>query len=98
MVVDIRYQTLSCYEGNTGVYFTHISSGALYNYLGEKVMHGYAPSGDSHRRNWSRCTWWRGRREAVGECTPRSANGSSLDAASVPYDQVIHRRMPAAQL
>lgn len=37
VVVDISYQTLSCYEGNTEVYFTRISSGALYNYLGEKV-------------------------------------------------------------
>ena len=37
VVVDIPYQTLSCYEGKTEVYFTRISSGALYNYLGEKV-------------------------------------------------------------
>lgn len=37
VVVDITYQTLSCYEGNTEVYFTRISSGALYNYVGEKV-------------------------------------------------------------
>lgn len=45
MVVDIRYQTLSCYEGNTKVYFTHISSGALYNYLGEKVDAWATPIG-----------------------------------------------------
>jgi hypothetical protein len=37
VVVNISYQTLSCYEGETEVYFTRISSGALYNYLGEKV-------------------------------------------------------------
>jgi hypothetical protein len=37
VVVDITYQTLSCYEGNSEVYFARISSGALYNYLGEKV-------------------------------------------------------------
>lgn len=37
VVVDITYQTLSCYEGNTEVYFTRISSGALFNYVGEKV-------------------------------------------------------------
>lgn len=37
VVVDISYQTLSCYEGETEVYFTRISSGALYNYVGEKV-------------------------------------------------------------
>lgn len=37
VVVNIAYQTLSCYEGNAEVYFTRISSGALYNYMGEKV-------------------------------------------------------------
>ena len=37
VVVDIPYQTLSCYEGKTEVYFTRISSGALFNYVGEKV-------------------------------------------------------------
>ena len=37
VVVDITYQTLSCYEGNTEVYFTRISSGALYNATGNKV-------------------------------------------------------------
>ncbi len=37
VVVDIPYQTLSCYEGKTEVHFTRISSGALFNYVGEKV-------------------------------------------------------------
>lgn len=36
-VVDITYQTLSCYEGKSEVYFSRISSGALYNYVGERV-------------------------------------------------------------
>jgi lipoprotein-anchoring transpeptidase ErfK/SrfK len=37
VVVNIPYQTLSCYEGTTEVYFARISSGALYNYVGERV-------------------------------------------------------------
>jgi len=37
VVVNITLQTLSCYEGKNEVYYTHISSGALYNYQGEKV-------------------------------------------------------------
>lgn len=37
VVVNIPYQTLSCYEGTTEVYYTRISSGALYNYAGERV-------------------------------------------------------------
>lgn len=45
VVVDITYQTLSCYEGNTEVYFTRISSGALYNYAGEKVDAWATPIG-----------------------------------------------------
>jgi lipoprotein-anchoring transpeptidase ErfK/SrfK len=46
VVVDITYQTLSCYEGDTEVYFTRISSGALYNYLGEKVDVWSTPKGN----------------------------------------------------
>jgi len=45
VVVDITYQTLSCYEGKTEVYFTRISSGALYNYVGEKVDVWATPMG-----------------------------------------------------
>ena len=37
VVVNITFQTLSCYEGKNEVYYTRISSGALYNYQGEKV-------------------------------------------------------------
>lgn len=37
VMVNIPYQTLSCFEGKTEVYYTRISSGALYNNLGEKV-------------------------------------------------------------
>jgi lipoprotein-anchoring transpeptidase ErfK/SrfK len=46
VVVDVTYQTMSCYEGNTEVYFTRISSGALYNYVGEKVDVWATPIGN----------------------------------------------------
>jgi len=45
VVVDVTYQTLSCYEGKNEVYFARISSGALYNYLGEKVDVWATPTG-----------------------------------------------------
>lgn len=37
VVVNITQQTLSCFEGNTEVYFARISSGALFNSKGERV-------------------------------------------------------------
>ena len=37
VVVDVDYQTLSCYEGNSEVYFARISSGAKFNARGERV-------------------------------------------------------------
>lgn len=37
VVVDITYQTLSCFEGNREVYFARISSGALYDAWGNRV-------------------------------------------------------------
>lgn len=45
VVVNIPYQTMSCFEGKTEVFFTRISSGALYNYLGEKVDVWATPAG-----------------------------------------------------
>ena len=37
VVVDVVYQTLSCYEGDREVYFARISSGAKFNAQGERV-------------------------------------------------------------
>lgn len=37
VVVNLTYQTLSCFEGNNEVYFTRISSGAMYNSEGKRV-------------------------------------------------------------
>jgi hypothetical protein len=46
VVVDVTRQTLSCYEGQTEVHFARISSGALYNYVGERVDSWATPIGN----------------------------------------------------
>lgn len=48
ILVDITYQTLSCFEGDTEVYFCRISSGALFDYLGNRVDAWSTPLGQ-HR-------------------------------------------------
>ncbi len=48
IVVDIDRQTMSCYEGNTEVYFARVSTGALYNIRGERVDEWGTPPGQ-HR-------------------------------------------------
>jgi hypothetical protein len=44
--VDLTYQTLGCYEGNSEVFFCRISSGAKYNAQGEVVDKWETPVGD----------------------------------------------------
>ncbi len=45
VIVNLTYQTLSCYEGNSEVYFTRISSGAIYNSQGQRVDVWATPAG-----------------------------------------------------
>jgi len=45
--VNIWYQTLSCFEGNREVYFARISSGALFDALGNRVDSWSTPIGES---------------------------------------------------
>ncbi len=45
VVVNIASQTMACYEGSTEVYFTRISSGALFNAAGERVEVWATPIG-----------------------------------------------------
>lgn len=47
IVVKIWEQTLSCFEGKTEVYFARISSGALYDALGNRVDAWATPVGES---------------------------------------------------
>jgi hypothetical protein len=44
--VNITDQTLSCFEGTVEVFFTRISSGALYNFNGERVDAWATPIGN----------------------------------------------------
>ena len=46
--VNLAYQTLSCYEGSREVYFCRISSGAMYDYRGNRVDAWGTPPGQ-HR-------------------------------------------------
>ncbi len=45
VVVDLNHQTLSCFEGNTEVYFCRISSGAKFNASGQAVDKWSTPPG-----------------------------------------------------
>lgn len=45
IVVDLNYQTLSCYEGNSEVYFCRISSGAKFDAQGNVVDNWSTPVG-----------------------------------------------------
>lgn len=47
IVVQINWQTLSCFEGNTEVYFAKISSGALFDASGNRVDAWATPVGES---------------------------------------------------
>ncbi|MBN2046217.1 MAG: L,D-transpeptidase [Anaerolineaceae bacterium] len=48
IVIDLNYQTLSCYEDNREVYFARISSGAKYNAWGEEVEEWGTPTGSHY--------------------------------------------------
>jgi len=43
--VDVPHQTLSCFEGEREVYFCRVSTGALYDYQGNRVDNWETPSG-----------------------------------------------------
>ena len=45
ILVDVTYQTMSCYEGDSEVFFTRISSGAKWNVRGERVDTWETPVG-----------------------------------------------------
>lgn len=43
--VEVPHQTLSCFEGEREVYFCRVSTGALYDYQGNRVDNWETPSG-----------------------------------------------------
>ncbi|MDX1436835.1 MAG: L,D-transpeptidase [Anaerolineales bacterium] len=48
IVVNISRQTISCFEGNSEVFFARVSTGALFNFQGERVDEWETPPG-THR-------------------------------------------------
>jgi hypothetical protein len=53
--VNINYQRMACFEGNTEVYFAKVSTGALYNSVGERVDAWGTPIGEP--RIWRKTIW-----------------------------------------
>ena len=45
ILVDVPHQTMSCYEGDTEVHFSRVSTGALFNAAGERVDVWATPAG-----------------------------------------------------
>lgn len=45
VVVDVTYQTMRCYEGNTEVFYCRVSTGAKYNIHGQRVDTWATPLG-----------------------------------------------------
>ncbi|NOY99883.1 MAG: L,D-transpeptidase [Chloroflexi bacterium] len=52
VVINLTYQTLSCYEGNTEVFFCKISSGAKWDAYGNAVDTWSTPVGPGHSTHW----------------------------------------------
>jgi len=48
IVVDVTYQTLSCFEGKDEVYFCRVSTGAKFNDVGQAVDEWATPQGTHH--------------------------------------------------
>lgn len=46
--VDVRHQSLSCFEGSQEVYFCRVSTGAKFNMFGEVVDKWVTPAGQHH--------------------------------------------------
>jgi hypothetical protein len=47
ILIDVAHQNMSCFEGSREVYFARVSTGALYNAVGERVD-AWATPADSH--------------------------------------------------
>jgi lipoprotein-anchoring transpeptidase ErfK/SrfK len=45
IVIDVPHQSMSCFEGSREVYFARVSTGALYNAVGERVDTWATPAG-----------------------------------------------------
>jgi len=79
IVVDLTYQTLSCLENNSEVYFCRVSSGADFDYLGNKTDKYATPTGDLN-------THWK----IVSLNMSGGGSASGYSTPAVPWCTVIH--------
>jgi lipoprotein-anchoring transpeptidase ErfK/SrfK len=74
IVVNVNYQTLSCYEGRQEVYFCRISSGARYDIQGNIVDRWATPVG-------SHLPW----RKVISIHMSGGSTGAGWDTMAVPW-------------
>lgn len=74
ILVNISYQTLSCYEDNREVYFCRVSTGAKFNAYGEAIDKWATPLG-AHR------TW----RKLISHHMSGGVSGSGWDLPGIAY-------------
>jgi hypothetical protein len=79
VVTDLTYQTLSCYEGNTEVFFCRISSGAEFDAAGNPVEKWATPTGDLN-------THWK----IISLNMSGGSSASGYSTPAVPWSTVIH--------
>jgi hypothetical protein len=74
VVVNLDYQTLSCYEGNREVYFCRVSTGAQFNAYGEAVDEWPTPPGQHQ-------IW----RKVISIHMSGGGTGAGWDTPAVPW-------------
>ena len=89
IVVNLDYQTLSCYEGNREVYFCLISSGSKFNSEGEVVEKWATPPG-TH-------TPWRKTFQSICQVAQQAQDGirQELDGLSFSIRMVLPFTQPS---
>jgi lipoprotein-anchoring transpeptidase ErfK/SrfK len=78
IVVDINHQVLSCYEGNSEVYFCQCSTGAKYNLSGASVDAWLTPIG-THRVT----------RKYISLQMSSSTTGASYDSPGIGWSSIF---------
>lgn len=78
ILVDVTYQTLSCFEGSSEVYFCRVSTGAKFNLYGEAVDNWLTPIGQ-HRVT----------RKYVSLQMSSSTTGASYDSPGIGWTSIF---------
>lgn len=78
IIVNINYQTLSCFEGNREVFFCRVSTGLLMEQIGDNQYE--TPVGDMY-------TYWKIFSKSMGASTTENAAG--YDTPAVPWSTFI---------